>query len=172
MRLMREWLQRCWRAAVAPRMLYGWRGADGRWLAHTRISTATRIESPERLFVGDHVYVGPFNLLDASGDLHLGEGEVELTIGIEELRGGKAHEAGAFTAGVVAHQRLVATDLAHEATQAGARDAPLREHPLHFGWQVGAFGRGQGRRRADEQEQAGEESSSQVHRVEGRESAR
>ncbi|MCA0242461.1 MAG: acyltransferase [Proteobacteria bacterium] len=75
---MREWLQRCWRALVAPRMLYGWRGADGRWLAHTRISTGTRIESPERLAIGDHVYVGPFNLLDASGGLHIGEG-VQIT---------------------------------------------------------------------------------------------
>jgi acetyltransferase-like isoleucine patch superfamily enzyme len=71
---MREWLQRCWRALAAPRMLYGWRGADGRWLAHTRISSATRIEAPERLFIDDHVYVGHFNLLDASGDLHIGEG--------------------------------------------------------------------------------------------------
>lgn len=72
--MIREALQRAWRALVAPRMLYGWRRADGAWLAHTRISSATRIESPERLFVDDHVYVGPFNLLDASGDLHLGEG--------------------------------------------------------------------------------------------------
>lgn len=71
---MREWLLRCWRALVGPRMLYGWRQHRGAWLAHTRISSATRIESPERLFIADHVYVGPFNLLDASGDLHLGEG--------------------------------------------------------------------------------------------------
>ena len=71
---MREWLQRGWRALVGPRMLYGWRRGDGAWLAHTRISSATRIESPERLDIGDHVYVGPFNLLDASGGLHIGEG--------------------------------------------------------------------------------------------------
>ncbi|ODU10770.1 MAG: transferase [Rubrivivax sp. SCN 71-131] len=71
---MREWLQGRWRALVGPRMLYGWRRGDGRWLAHTRISSATRIESPQRLDIGDHVYVGPFNLLDASGGLHLGEG--------------------------------------------------------------------------------------------------
>lgn len=71
---MREWLQRCWRALVGPRMLYGWRRADGVWLTHTRISTATRVEAPQRLFIEDHVYVGHFNLLDASGDLHLGEG--------------------------------------------------------------------------------------------------
>lgn len=71
---MREWLQRAWRALFAPRMLYGWRHADGRWLTRARISSATRIESPERLDLGDHVYVGPFNLLDASGGLTLGEG--------------------------------------------------------------------------------------------------
>ncbi len=75
---MRDWLQRCWRALFGPRMLYGWRRADGRWLPHTRISSATRIENPERLDIEDHVYVGPFNLLDASGDLHIGEG-VQIT---------------------------------------------------------------------------------------------
>ena len=72
--MMRRWWQAAWRALLAPRMLYGWRAPDGRWLAHTRISTATRIESPERLDIADHVYIGPFNLVDASGGLTLGEG--------------------------------------------------------------------------------------------------
>ena len=72
--LMREWWQRAWRALFGPRMLYGWRRGDGTWLAHTRISSATRIESPERLDIADHVYIGPFNLIDASGQLHIGEG--------------------------------------------------------------------------------------------------
>jgi len=71
---MRDRLQRLWRTLFGPRMLYGWRGSDGAWLQHTRISLATRIENPERLELGDHVYVGPFNLLDASGGLTLGEG--------------------------------------------------------------------------------------------------
>lgn len=75
---MREWLQRAWRALLGPRMLYGWRRGDGIWLAHTRISGATRIESPALLQVDDHVYVGPFNLLDASGGLRLEEG-VQIT---------------------------------------------------------------------------------------------
>jgi hypothetical protein len=75
-------------------------------------------------------------------------------------------------AGVVTHQRLVATDLAHEDTQAGAGDAPLRQHPLDLGRQEGTIGRGQRRGRAEEQQQAGEESSSQVHRVQSGESAR
>lgn len=71
---MREWLLRTWRALVGPRMMYGWRDASGRWLRHTRISSATRVENPERLRIGDHVYIGPFNLIDASGDLSIGEG--------------------------------------------------------------------------------------------------
>ena len=71
---MRELLQRGLRALFGPRMLYGWRHADGRWLPHTRISSAARIECPERLDIADHVYIGAFNLIDASGGLTLGEG--------------------------------------------------------------------------------------------------
>ena len=71
---MREWLQRTWRVLFGPRMLYGWRRADGIWLAHTRISNATRVEAPALLDIGDHVYIGPFNFVDASGGLHIGEG--------------------------------------------------------------------------------------------------
>ena len=71
---MREFINRLWRELFSPRMLYGWRRGDGVWLEHTRISNATRIENPELLDIADHVYVGPFNLLDASGGLSLGEG--------------------------------------------------------------------------------------------------
>lgn len=71
---MRELLQRGFRALFGPRMLYGWRRADGRWLPHTRISSATRVECPEGLDIADHVYIGPFNLIDASGGLVLSEG--------------------------------------------------------------------------------------------------
>ena len=68
---LQRWAQRWLRALVAPRMLYGWRRADGSWLAHTRISSATQIESPTLLDIADHVYVGAFNLLDASGGLSI-----------------------------------------------------------------------------------------------------
>ena len=71
---MRSLLQRLWRGVAAPRMLYGWRAADGRWLAHTRVSSTAHIESPAALQMADHVFVGHFNLLDASGGLTLGEG--------------------------------------------------------------------------------------------------
>jgi acetyltransferase-like isoleucine patch superfamily enzyme len=72
--VMPEWLQRAWRALMAPRMLYGWRRGDGLWLAQTRISSATRIEAPQWLDIGDHVFIGHFNFIDASGGLTIAEG--------------------------------------------------------------------------------------------------
>lgn len=79
---MPAWLQQRINAVLRllgmPRMLYGWRHFDGRWLAHTRVHAATEVMSPGGLDLGDHVYVGPFNLLDASGGLQIGEG-VQIT---------------------------------------------------------------------------------------------
>lgn len=75
---MWHWLQSCWHAVVAPRMVYGWRRHDGTRLPHTRISSATKLESPDQLDIADHVYIGPFNLIDASGGLHIAEG-VQIT---------------------------------------------------------------------------------------------
>lgn len=59
------------------RVLFGER-SQGRDLTHTRISPSTCIECEERLTLGDHVYIGHFNLLDASGGLTIDEG-VQIT---------------------------------------------------------------------------------------------
>ena len=72
--MLRALLNALRRRLSSPRMLYGWRSADGTWLPHTRISSATHVEAPERLAIGDHVYIGPFNFVDASGGLAIGEG--------------------------------------------------------------------------------------------------
>jgi acetyltransferase-like isoleucine patch superfamily enzyme len=72
--MLKHALHSLWRWFAGPRMLYGWRDAEGRWLAHTRISSASQIESRGLLAIGDHVYIGPFNLIDASGGLTIGEG--------------------------------------------------------------------------------------------------
>ena len=77
---LRAWLNR-WRRRLARvllfRMLFG-EASMGRWLPHTRISAASCIEHEERLHLGDHVYIGPFNFIEASGGITLEEG-VQIT---------------------------------------------------------------------------------------------
>ncbi len=64
-------LVRPWQAS---RMRYGIRRHDGLWLPHTRISTTTQVEDWSQLDLSDHVFIGHFNFIDASGGLHIGEG--------------------------------------------------------------------------------------------------
>jgi acetyltransferase-like isoleucine patch superfamily enzyme len=59
------------------RVLFGER-SQGHDLPHTRISPSTCIECEDRLTLADHVYIGHFNLLDASGGLTIDEG-VQIT---------------------------------------------------------------------------------------------
>lgn len=65
-------------AALAPRMRYGMRSGDGRWRPYSRISSHCVIECPGRLQFGDHVFIGHFNFIDASGGLVIGDG-VQIT---------------------------------------------------------------------------------------------
>ncbi|MEO8299400.1 MAG: acyltransferase [Burkholderiales bacterium] len=71
-RLRRRWLQRL---LFGP--LFGER-SQGIDLPHTRISPASSIEHEDRLTLGDHVYIGPFNLIEASGGIVIEEG-VQIT---------------------------------------------------------------------------------------------
>jgi acetyltransferase-like isoleucine patch superfamily enzyme len=59
-------------------MLYGMRSGDGTWRPHSRVSSSCVIESPGRLRLGDHVFIGHFNYIDASGGLVIGDG-VQIT---------------------------------------------------------------------------------------------
>jgi acetyltransferase-like isoleucine patch superfamily enzyme len=45
-----------------------------RFLPNTRISPSSCIEHEDRLQLSDHVYIGPFNFIEASGGITLGEG--------------------------------------------------------------------------------------------------
>ena len=47
-------------------------------LPHTRIAASTCIEHVDRLHLADQVYIGPFNFLEASGGITVGEG-VQIT---------------------------------------------------------------------------------------------
>ncbi|HEU4460742.1 MAG TPA: acyltransferase [Methylibium sp.] len=71
---LRSFLARTWARALAPRMRYGLHSADGVWRAHSRIGSHTQLEAPEKLAIGDHVYIGHFNFIDASGGLAIGTG--------------------------------------------------------------------------------------------------
>ena len=59
------------------RMVFGER-SQGRWLPMTRIAPSTCIEHEDRLRLGDHVYIGPFNFIEASAGVEIGEG-VQIT---------------------------------------------------------------------------------------------
>lgn len=75
LRSLRRAVAHAWRRLAAPRMVYGWRdAASGALRAHSRISTHAAIERPERLALGDHVFIGHFNLVDASGGLVIEDG--------------------------------------------------------------------------------------------------
>lgn len=72
----RAWLplKRLISRATGPRVVGGWVRGDGEYLAHTRISNQSFIFAPERLQVGDHVFIGHFSVLDATYGLSIGEG--------------------------------------------------------------------------------------------------
>jgi acetyltransferase-like isoleucine patch superfamily enzyme len=71
-----RWRRRLARA-LCFRMVFG-ETSQGRLLPHTRISAASCIEHEDRLSIGDHVYIGPFNFIEASGGITLEEG-VQIT---------------------------------------------------------------------------------------------
>lgn len=78
---LRAWANRLRRSlwhALAYRMVFGERAPHGTWLPNTRIAPSSCIEPWSRLQLGDHVFIGQFNFLDASGGLTLEEG-VQIT---------------------------------------------------------------------------------------------
>ncbi len=71
-RLRRQWLRRwIWQP------VFGERQGD-RLLPHTRISSASVIEHEDKLVLGDNVFIGAFNFIEASGGITIGEG-VQIT---------------------------------------------------------------------------------------------
>lgn len=72
-RLLRP-LARLWQRLAAPHMIYGQRCGSGAWRAHSRISTHAFVEARAQLVLGDHVFIGHFNFIDASGGLAIEDG--------------------------------------------------------------------------------------------------
>lgn len=57
-----------------PEMIWGFTGADGIFRSRVRISNTTFIGSKEKLTLGDDVFIGHFNMIDASNGLTIEEG--------------------------------------------------------------------------------------------------
>jgi acetyltransferase-like isoleucine patch superfamily enzyme len=57
-----------------PQMISGYKRHDGVFLKETRISNTTYIGNPEKLQIEDNVYVGHFNVIDASCGITISEG--------------------------------------------------------------------------------------------------
>ncbi len=63
--------------ALLHRVVFG-ETSGGRYLPNTRIAPSTCIEHEAKLLLADHVYIGPFNFIEASGGVTVGEG-VQIT---------------------------------------------------------------------------------------------
>jgi acetyltransferase-like isoleucine patch superfamily enzyme len=75
--LLNRWRRRLWRALFF-RMVFGERASDGRLLPHTRIAPSSCIEGESGLQLADHVFIGQFNFIEASGGVSIEEG-VQIT---------------------------------------------------------------------------------------------
>jgi acetyltransferase-like isoleucine patch superfamily enzyme len=87
-----------------PVMIGGYRSADGRFHKHTRISSSTYIGNHEKFFTGDHVFIGHFNMLDASNELHIEEG-CQLTNFISILTHSSHHSIRLYGSEYISHSR-------------------------------------------------------------------
>ena len=75
--LLNRWRRWLWRQ-LFYRMVFGEQGRAGQALPHTRIAPSTCIEGEQGLDLADHVFIGQFNFLDATGGLRIAEG-VQIT---------------------------------------------------------------------------------------------
>ncbi|MBK9729736.1 MAG: acyltransferase [Chitinophagaceae bacterium] len=57
-----------------PEMIWGYTTPEGNHLSQVRISNTTFINSKENLVLGNHVFIGHYNMIDASNDLVIEEG--------------------------------------------------------------------------------------------------
>ncbi|MCY4753433.1 acyltransferase [Pelomonas aquatica] len=101
-------------------MVYGFVCGDGEFLPNTRLSNSTAVFAPERLEVGDHVFIGHFSVLDATFGLRIGEG---CQIGFF---------TGIFTHSSHAAIRLYGRAYVSEADKVAYFEAPVDIGPYSF----------------------------------------
>lgn len=57
-----------------PQMIWGYKNPNGPYRKNTRISNSTFIDHPEKLSIGDHVFIGHYNYIEASYKVIVEEG--------------------------------------------------------------------------------------------------
>lgn len=57
-----------------PKMVWGYKQKDNSYRRNVRISNTSFIDHPENLILGDNVFIGHYNFLEASNKLVIGEG--------------------------------------------------------------------------------------------------
>ncbi len=57
-----------------PRMIWGYKDSSGIYRKRTRLSDTVFLYHPERILIGDNVFVWHYTILDGTGDLEIGEG--------------------------------------------------------------------------------------------------
>ena len=55
-------------------MVYGYHASSGEFRKRTRVSDTTYLNHPERISIGDNVFVWHYSILDGIGGLEIGEG--------------------------------------------------------------------------------------------------
>jgi acetyltransferase-like isoleucine patch superfamily enzyme len=64
------------RRLKTPKMIWGYQDASGAWREGTRISDTVFFNRPERVFIGNNVFVWHHTILDGTGGLTIGEGSM------------------------------------------------------------------------------------------------
>ena len=59
---------------AAPRMIMGYKLANGKFLPRTRISNTASITAPENLTIGDNVFIGHHTVLECSNSIQINDG--------------------------------------------------------------------------------------------------
>ncbi|MBK9399409.1 MAG: acyltransferase [Bacteroidetes bacterium] len=74
MKMLKELIIRKLSSWIRPVMIGGYKNSDGSFRKQVRMGSSTTIIRPEKLDLQDHVFIGQYNFLDASNELHIGEG--------------------------------------------------------------------------------------------------
>lgn len=73
-RFVRAKLNHVIKIIKTPRMVWGYQDSNGEWRSRTRISDTVFMNHPERIRIGDNVFVWHYTILDGTGELEIGEG--------------------------------------------------------------------------------------------------